>query len=157
MRVFFTLEQFTLSNPLAEFSLFESQQYGESDLLFKDATQCLVHTSHMDYRSILGDFYSHAEAVFNCTRSGRSFGFLTHRSFNSHNWTSFFCHHRNLGVLWQRCLQHIVTDGLKKHCPIPFSSQLEESTVFSWCDAILSLYFSCFCLFSFFTVPKNAH
>ncbi|XP_026162581.1 saxiphilin-like isoform X2 [Mastacembelus armatus] len=53
-----------------EFKLFESQQYGESDLLFKDATQCLVHTSHMDYRSILGEeFYTQAETVFNCTHS----------------------------------------------------------------------------------------
>lgn len=59
-------------SPQAEFSLFESQQYGESDLLFKDATLCLVHTSHMDYHSILGEFYSRAEAVFNCTRSGRT-------------------------------------------------------------------------------------
>uniref|UniRef100_H3BW36 Serotransferrin n=1 Tax=Tetraodon nigroviridis TaxID=99883 RepID=H3BW36_TETNG len=58
------------SNPNLEFRLFESQQYGESDLLFKDATQCLVHTSHVDYRSILGEgFYRYAEAVFNCTRS----------------------------------------------------------------------------------------
>lgn len=61
------------ANPNAEFKLFESQHYGESDLLFKDATQCLVHTSHMDYRSILGDeFYSRAEAVFNCTHSGKT-------------------------------------------------------------------------------------
>ncbi|XP_070815800.1 saxiphilin-like [Chaetodon trifascialis] len=58
------------ANPNSEFKLFESQKYGESDLLFKDATQCFVHTSHMDYRSILGDeFCSHAETVFNCTRS----------------------------------------------------------------------------------------
>ncbi|KAM9409815.1 saxiphilin-like [Pholidichthys leucotaenia] len=58
------------ANPNSGFKLFESQQYGESDLLFKDATQCLVHTSHMDYRSILGeDFYTHVEAVFNCTHS----------------------------------------------------------------------------------------
>ncbi|KAA8593409.1 hypothetical protein FQN60_009525 [Etheostoma spectabile] len=50
--------------------LMKSQQYGESDLLFKDATQCFVHTSHMDYRSILGEeFYSQAETAFNCTRS----------------------------------------------------------------------------------------
>uniref|UniRef100_A0A3B4CKA0 Serotransferrin n=1 Tax=Pygocentrus nattereri TaxID=42514 RepID=A0A3B4CKA0_PYGNA len=54
----------------SEFHLFESQQYGESDLLFKDATQCLVHTSHMDYRTILGDeFSSQAESIFNCTDS----------------------------------------------------------------------------------------
>ncbi|XP_059184515.1 saxiphilin-like [Centropristis striata] len=58
------------ANPNAEFRLFESQQYGESDLLFKDSTQCLVHTSHMDYRSILGEeFYSHLETAFNCTHS----------------------------------------------------------------------------------------
>ena len=63
------------SNPNLGFKLFESQQYGESDLLFKDATQCLVHSSHMDYRSILGDrFYRYAEAVFNCTHSGRTAG-----------------------------------------------------------------------------------
>ncbi|XP_056293563.1 saxiphilin-like [Pseudoliparis swirei] len=58
------------ANPNTEFKLFESLQYGESDLLFKDATQCFVHTSHMDYRSILGEeFYRHAEMVFNCTHS----------------------------------------------------------------------------------------
>ncbi|XP_071349939.1 saxiphilin-like [Trachinotus anak] len=58
------------ANPNTEFKLFESQQYGESDLLFKDATQCFVHTSHKDYRSILGEeFYTHAETVFNCTHS----------------------------------------------------------------------------------------
>ncbi|XP_038552196.1 melanotransferrin isoform X2 [Micropterus salmoides] len=58
------------ANPKTEFKLFESLQYGESDLLFKDATQCFVHTSHMDYRSILGEeFYSHTETVFNCTHS----------------------------------------------------------------------------------------
>ncbi|CAJ1050673.1 LOW QUALITY PROTEIN: serotransferrin [Xyrichtys novacula] len=58
------------ANPNTEFKLFESQQYGESDLLFKDATQCFVHTSHMTARSILGgEFYSHIESVFNCTHS----------------------------------------------------------------------------------------
>ncbi|XP_063329863.1 saxiphilin-like [Pelmatolapia mariae] len=57
-------------NSNTEFRLFESHQYGESDLLFKDATQCFAHTSHMDYRSILGeDFYTHADTVFNCTHS----------------------------------------------------------------------------------------
>ncbi|KAK5872525.1 hypothetical protein PBY51_013216 [Eleginops maclovinus] len=58
------------ANPNAEFKLFQSQEYGESDLLFKDATQCFVHTSHMDPRSILGEkFYSQAETAFNCTHS----------------------------------------------------------------------------------------
>uniref|UniRef100_A0A671XNN0 Serotransferrin n=1 Tax=Sparus aurata TaxID=8175 RepID=A0A671XNN0_SPAAU len=69
-RVYDFLMKSQVTNPNAEFKLFESQQYGESDLLFKDATQCFVHTSHMDYRSILGEeFYSHAETVFNCTHS----------------------------------------------------------------------------------------
>ncbi|KAL3058701.1 hypothetical protein OYC64_010788 [Pagothenia borchgrevinki] len=68
---FLMKSQETLSaNPNAEFKLFQSQEYGESDLLFKDATQCFVHTSHMDPRSILGEeFYSQAEAAFNCTHS----------------------------------------------------------------------------------------
>ncbi|CAB1354000.1 unnamed protein product [Coregonus sp. 'balchen'] len=58
------------SNPDTEFRLFQSQQYGESDLLFKDSTQCLIHTSHLDYRTILGEeFYRLAETVFNCTHS----------------------------------------------------------------------------------------
>uniref|UniRef100_A0A3B4A6U1 Serotransferrin n=1 Tax=Periophthalmus magnuspinnatus TaxID=409849 RepID=A0A3B4A6U1_9GOBI len=58
------------ANPDSEFKLFESHQYAESDLLFKDATKCFVHTSHKDYRSILGEeFYQHAESVFNCTHS----------------------------------------------------------------------------------------
>lgn len=58
------------ARPDSGFQLFESQQYGESDLLFKDATKCLVHTSHMDYRTILGEeFYSQAESIFNCTHS----------------------------------------------------------------------------------------
>ncbi|KAJ3602027.1 hypothetical protein NHX12_029787 [Muraenolepis orangiensis] len=61
----------TLSaNVDGEFQIFESQQYGESDLLFKDATKCLVHTSHLDYRTVLGEeFYRHADSVFNCTHS----------------------------------------------------------------------------------------
>ncbi|KAI4826633.1 hypothetical protein KUCAC02_030071 [Chaenocephalus aceratus] len=68
---FLMKSQETLSaNPNAEFKLFQSQEYGESDLLFKDATQCFVHTGHMDPRSILGEeFYSQVEAAFNCTHS----------------------------------------------------------------------------------------
>uniref|UniRef100_A0A673MP18 Transferrin-like domain-containing protein n=1 Tax=Sinocyclocheilus rhinocerous TaxID=307959 RepID=A0A673MP18_9TELE len=62
-----------VSRPDSGFHLFESQQYGESDLLFKDATRCLVHTSHMDYRTILGEeFYSQAESIFNCTHSSEN-------------------------------------------------------------------------------------
>lgn len=58
------------ARPNNGFHLFESEQYGESDLLFKDATKCLVHTSHMDYRTILGEeFYVQAESIFNCTDS----------------------------------------------------------------------------------------
>uniref|UniRef100_A0A3B4YUL6 Serotransferrin n=1 Tax=Seriola lalandi dorsalis TaxID=1841481 RepID=A0A3B4YUL6_SERLL len=69
-RVYDFLMKSQVTNPNAEFKLFESQQYGESDLLFKDATQCFVHTSHKDHRSILGEeFYTHAETVFNCTHS----------------------------------------------------------------------------------------
>uniref|UniRef100_A0A3P8T3J6 Serotransferrin n=1 Tax=Amphiprion percula TaxID=161767 RepID=A0A3P8T3J6_AMPPE len=69
-RVYDFLMKSQVTNLNPEFNLFESQQYGESDLLFKDATQCFVHTSHMDYRSILGEeFYTHVEAVFNCTHS----------------------------------------------------------------------------------------
>lgn len=65
--------------PDSEFRLFESQQYGESDLLFKDATRCLVHASHMDYRTILGeDFFSKVEGIFNCTHSGKTEGVHTH-------------------------------------------------------------------------------
>ncbi|MFT7797310.1 saxiphilin-like [Arapaima gigas] len=53
-----------------EFQLFESHSYGESDLLFKDATRCLIHTSHLDYRNILGEEFQQAvEAVFNCTHA----------------------------------------------------------------------------------------
>lgn len=69
--IYYILQETLAANPNAEFKLFESLQYGESDLLFKDATQCFVHTSHLDYRSILGDeFYNHVETVFNCTHSG---------------------------------------------------------------------------------------
>ncbi|XP_025893620.1 melanotransferrin-like isoform X2 [Nothoprocta perdicaria] len=55
----------------SEFHLFQSQKYGESDLLFKDATRYLVHASHMNYKEILGEsFFQLAESVFNCTPAG---------------------------------------------------------------------------------------
>ncbi|NWX84212.1 TRFE2 protein, partial [Nothoprocta pentlandii] len=56
----------------SEFHLFQSQKYGESDLLFKDATRYLVHASHMSYKEILGEsFFQLAESVFNCTPAGK--------------------------------------------------------------------------------------
>lgn len=59
------------ANPDSDFQLFESQKYGESDLLFKDLTECLVHTSHLDHRAILGEeFYQLVEAAFNSTQAG---------------------------------------------------------------------------------------
>lgn len=67
---FLMKSQETLAAHPEEFNLFESQQYGESDLLFKDVTQCFVHTSHLDYRSILGEnLYGTLENIFNCTQS----------------------------------------------------------------------------------------
>uniref|UniRef100_A0A8C9SBF0 Serotransferrin n=1 Tax=Scleropages formosus TaxID=113540 RepID=A0A8C9SBF0_SCLFO len=67
----FLMKSQTLESHLdLEFQLFESQSYGESDLLFKDATRCLIYTSHLDYRTILGEeFHEAVEAVFNCTRA----------------------------------------------------------------------------------------
>ncbi|NXY89265.1 TRFEA protein, partial [Alcedo cyanopectus] len=60
----------------SEFNLFESWKYGESDLLFKDATQYLVPASHMSYQDILGvAFIQLAELVFNCTSAGKVFNF----------------------------------------------------------------------------------
>ncbi|NWV92207.1 TRFE2 protein, partial [Machaerirhynchus nigripectus] len=56
----------------SEFQLFQSRKYGESDLLFKDATQSLVHASHLSYQEILGEsFVQLAESVFNCTPAGK--------------------------------------------------------------------------------------
>ncbi|KAH0625524.1 hypothetical protein JD844_015070 [Phrynosoma platyrhinos] len=53
------------------FRLFRSQKYGESDLLFKDATQRLLLTGHLNYRAVLGDsFFQLAESVFRCTPAG---------------------------------------------------------------------------------------
>ncbi|RLV97754.1 hypothetical protein DV515_00011406 [Chloebia gouldiae] len=55
----------------SEFQLFQSWKYGESDLLFKDTTQYLVHASHLSYQEILGEsFIQLAESVFNCTPAG---------------------------------------------------------------------------------------
>ncbi|NXB85172.1 TRFE2 protein, partial [Vidua chalybeata] len=56
----------------SEFQLFQSWKYGESDLLFKDTTQSLVHASHLSYQEILGEsFIQLAESVFNCTPTGK--------------------------------------------------------------------------------------
>ncbi|NXP97633.1 TRFE2 protein, partial [Vidua macroura] len=56
----------------SEFQLFQSWKYGESDLLFKDTTQSLVHASHLSYQEILGEsFIQLAESVFNCTPAGK--------------------------------------------------------------------------------------
>ncbi|NXA03456.1 TRFE2 protein, partial [Sapayoa aenigma] len=56
----------------SEFQLFQSWKYGESDLLFKDSTEYLVHASHLSYQEILGDaFVQLAESVFNCTPAGK--------------------------------------------------------------------------------------
>ncbi|NWI37171.1 TRFE2 protein, partial [Picathartes gymnocephalus] len=60
------------SNLDSEFQLFQSWKYGESDLLFKDTTQYLVHASHLSYQEILGEsFVQLAESVFNCTPAGK--------------------------------------------------------------------------------------
>ncbi|KFU95053.1 Serotransferrin-2, partial [Chaetura pelagica] len=60
------------SKPDSKFHLFQSWKYGESDLLFKDSTQYLVHASHMSYQEILGvPFLQLAESVFNCTSAGK--------------------------------------------------------------------------------------
>ncbi|NXP93249.1 TRFE2 protein, partial [Passerina amoena] len=56
----------------SEFQLFQSWKYGESDLLFKDTTQYLVHASHLSYQEILGEsFIQLAESAFNCTPAGK--------------------------------------------------------------------------------------
>ncbi|NWW66547.1 TRFE2 protein, partial [Ifrita kowaldi] len=56
----------------SEFQLFQSWKYSESDLLFKDTTQYLVHASHLSYQEILGEsFVQLAESVFNCTPAGK--------------------------------------------------------------------------------------
>ncbi|NXJ15265.1 TRFEB protein, partial [Odontophorus gujanensis] len=61
----------------SEFHLFQSQKYGASDLLFKDATQYLASATHMSYQEILGEpFYQLAESVFNCTPAGKDKFFI---------------------------------------------------------------------------------
>ncbi|XP_066466037.1 ovotransferrin-like [Tiliqua scincoides] len=53
------------------FQLFQSQKYGDRDLLFKDSTQHLLPTSHLGYEAILGiSFWQLAESIFNCTPVG---------------------------------------------------------------------------------------
>lgn len=64
-------QEFLGSKLDSEFHLFQSQKYGENDLLFKDATQYLVPATHMSYQEILGEpFFQLAESVFNCTPAG---------------------------------------------------------------------------------------
>ncbi|ETE67101.1 Melanotransferrin, partial [Ophiophagus hannah] len=56
------------SSKISGFQLFDSLRYGGSDLLFKDATQGLVFTGQMDFKSILGQsFFQLAQSVFSCT------------------------------------------------------------------------------------------
>ncbi|XP_072839406.2 serotransferrin-2 isoform X1 [Pogona vitticeps] len=53
------------------FQLFQSHRFGESDLLFRDATQHLILTSPLDFEAILGESFFHlAESVFDCTPAG---------------------------------------------------------------------------------------
>ncbi|KAK9391435.1 melanotransferrin-like [Crotalus adamanteus] len=55
----------------SHFQLFESLRYGGSDLLFKDATQGLVFTGQLDFKSILGQsFFQLAQSAFSCTSAG---------------------------------------------------------------------------------------
>ncbi|XP_015684333.2 melanotransferrin-like [Protobothrops mucrosquamatus] len=55
----------------SHFQLFESLRYGGSDLLFKDATQGLVFTGQLDFKSILGlSFFQLAQSAFSCTSAG---------------------------------------------------------------------------------------
>ncbi|NXK36797.1 TRFE2 protein, partial [Piprites chloris] len=71
---FLTQSQESLGSKLdSEFQLFQSWKFGESDLLFKDATQYLVPASHLSYQEILGEsFIQLAESVFNCTSAGKN-------------------------------------------------------------------------------------
>ena len=112
------MKETLVAKPDAEFQLFESHPYGESDLLFKDSTQCFVHTSHMDYRSILGEeFYSHAESVFNCTHSGTTATKYTAwfpcQMYTTISFANVFLtapYNRYPGVLQSGRVQHILPD-----------------------------------------------
>lgn len=144
----FFIKETLAANPNTEFKLFESQQYGESDLLFKDATQCFVHTSHKDYRSILGEeFYTHAETVFNCTHSGTTttkihwWIVVMHvrhvTNSNAGVYLTISCY-RYLGVLQSGRVQHILTGRERKRTfPVFFS--------FSCINNLDELLGDCFC------------
>ncbi|KAM4808085.1 serotransferrin-2-like [Rhinophrynus dorsalis] len=56
----------------SKFQLFQSGKvYGEGDLLFKDSTTCLLPTSHLRLKEILGEnFMQLADSVFDCTHAG---------------------------------------------------------------------------------------
>ncbi|GCB81350.1 hypothetical protein scyTo_0021823, partial [Scyliorhinus torazame] len=70
-------EHFGVSSD-SEFQLFQSHDYGERDLLFKDSTKCLTHATHLNYMDILGDeFFDLAQSVFSCTDSGNPLCFVT--------------------------------------------------------------------------------
>ncbi|XP_063171823.1 serotransferrin-like isoform X2 [Candoia aspera] len=56
------------SSKNSRFQLFQSLKYGESDLLFKDATRRLVFTGQLDFKLMLGQpFFQLAQSVFSCT------------------------------------------------------------------------------------------
>nr|XP_016854400.1 PREDICTED: serotransferrin-1 [Anolis carolinensis]XP_016854401.1 PREDICTED: serotransferrin-1 [Anolis carolinensis] len=53
------------------FQLFQSQNYGGSDLLFKDNTKRLLSAINGNFRAIIGEpFFKMAESIFNCTKAG---------------------------------------------------------------------------------------
>nr|XP_060640846.1 serotransferrin-1-like [Anolis sagrei ordinatus] len=53
------------------FQLFQSQNYGGSDLLFKDNTKRLLSAVNGNFRAIIGEpFFKMAESIFTCTKAG---------------------------------------------------------------------------------------
>ncbi|KAM8962253.1 serotransferrin-like [Pelodytes ibericus] len=55
----------------SRFDLFNSADYGEGDLLFKDSTKCLLPVGHRRMQDILGkSFMDLADSVFDCTQAG---------------------------------------------------------------------------------------